>query len=150
MTVEELIKYAEDYHAQSVKLLKGKNEDYTKSKTDALSNFQASVDNGSVDKLWQAVAVFYTTKFERIKSLVANGVEPNNEAIQDTFLDLDNYGMFLKVAVERELCKKGSILSVKCVVCKSFKVCRSFVGGNGEKLMACSTCGNERGIHFND
>ena len=111
MTVEELIKYAEDYHAQSVKLLKGKNEDYTKSKTDALSNFQASVDNGSVDKLWQAVAVFYTTKFERIKSLVANGVEPNNEAIQDTFLDLDNYGMFLKVAVERELAKGSNVKS---------------------------------------
>ena len=90
-----------------MKLLKGKNEDYTKSKTDALSNFQASVDNGSVDKLWQAVAVFYTTKFERIKSLVANGVEPNNEAIQDTFLDFDNYGMFLKVAVERELANQN-------------------------------------------
>ena len=144
MTVEELIKYAEDYHAQSVKLLKGKNEDYTKSKTDALSNFQASVDNGSVDKLWQAVAVFYTTKFERIKSLVANGVEPNNEAIQDTFLDLDNYGMFLKVAVERELANQNPD-KCRCSVCHGIsRSCKHVVYDENEmsKLM-CARCRGE-------
>ena len=159
MTIQQLLEYAENYHKESMSLLKGKNDDYTKDKTDALSNFQASVNNGSVDKLWQAVAVFHTTKFERIMSLVKKEVEPTNEALADTFLDLDNYTMFLKIAVERELrnisnVKNKTIYSEKtnCLRCNQLKICRVIYGqmNGGEALWICSECAEIKGFKFND
>ena len=113
MTVKELIEYAKEFDKKAVALMEGKNHDYTKKETDALSNFEASVKNGTVDEVWQAVAVFVNTKMERIISLTKKGVDPKNEAVEDSFLDLHNYLVFLKVAVERSLEKSAGSEIVK-------------------------------------
>lgn len=51
---------------------------------------------GNIESFGTAgVIVRLSDKIERLKNLHANGVEPENESLQDTCMDIANYGVIL-------------------------------------------------------
>ena len=70
-----------------------KRDDYS-SNEDWLSNFRESSQIAGV-QLEQSILVYIGTKLSRIKNLMNNGSEAQNESLQDSALDLANYATIL-------------------------------------------------------
>lgn len=87
MTPEEFFEYGK-------KLLKSKGEDYTTNREkDRYENFDrsSSVIAWFSNDIDRAFVALITTKLARLASLLGRESEPNNESIEDTFVDLVNY-----------------------------------------------------------
>lgn len=84
MTIQEIFKKCQ-------KISLSKRHDYTSS-TDNHENFKRSAEISSWFKSDQdkAYAILVGTKLARLGSLLGNK-EPNNETVDDTFIDLVNY-----------------------------------------------------------
>ena len=96
MTIQEIFKKCQ-------KITLSKRHDYTSS-DDNHENFKRSAELASWFKSDQdkAYAVLIGTKLARLATLLDNK-EPNNESIEDTFLDLTNYcALFAERRTEKE------------------------------------------------
>jgi hypothetical protein len=88
MTTEQLVKLHTDLCEQARRLMKGKNHDYTTSKTDALENLRFGGALGVVTRMHD--------KLMRLKSLIVKeNAAVRDESIDDTCLDLVNYSVLL-------------------------------------------------------
>ena len=84
--VEEILKRASDIHLK-------KREDYATNPTaDPFENFDRSSEIARwFPTTYSSFAVLIGTKLARLGSLLVTGKAPNNESIDDTFLDLVTY-----------------------------------------------------------
>ena len=69
-----------------------KNRDYS-AEGNAFENFERSalVSNWFKNDIDKAFVVLITTKLARLATLLNSQAEPNNESIEDSFLDLTTY-----------------------------------------------------------
>lgn len=96
MTREEQLKIYEEVNSKLTKLSKSKGEDYAGE--DVLSNFKNLADackSLQIDITTPVgVSLFFQIhKIARIANLLKSGNNPNNEGIEDSFIDLINYGL---------------------------------------------------------
>lgn len=84
----------EDILEAGIKLLTKKEHDYTK---DGSKNRYENFEKSAVliswfdDPIDKAFASLIGTKLARLSALLNKDEEPNNESLQDTFIDLSNY-----------------------------------------------------------
>lgn len=77
-----------------LKITMSKRKDYTTNPNiDNHENFKRSAEIGTwfTNDQDKPYAILIGTKLARLGSLLSSGREPNNESIDDTFLDLVNY-----------------------------------------------------------
>lgn len=87
MTSKEILNKAAE-----LQILKG--QDYTSDVTvNQFENFERAgvLVSWFKDPVDQAFAVLIGTKLARLSALLSSGREPNNESIEDSFVDLTNY-----------------------------------------------------------
>ena len=72
---------------------------------------QKQIDYGPLN-IWNApggatngLMVRMSDKLERLKNLIYNNIEPNNEALEDSFIDIANYAI-IALMVERGIWEK--------------------------------------------
>src|SRR5690606_653200 len=97
MTREEQLKIYEEVNSKLTKLSKSKGEDYAGE--DVLSNFKNLADACKALQIDITTPVgvslfFQVHKISRISNLLQSGKIPNNEGIDDSFLDDINYAIF--------------------------------------------------------
>ena len=97
MTREEQLKIYEEVNQKLTKLSKSKGEDYAGE--DVLSNFKNLADACKALQIDintpVGVSLFFQVhKIARISNLLQSGKIPNNEGIDDSFLDDINYAIF--------------------------------------------------------
>lgn len=87
MTVQEIFKKA-------LKITMSKRQDYTtNAAVDNHENFKRSAEISSwfTDEQDKPYAILIGTKLARLGALLSSKREPNNESIEDSFVDLVNY-----------------------------------------------------------
>jgi hypothetical protein len=88
----------EELHKQMASVLASKGGDYAN--TDVLSNFKLAGNICQITPTQQCLSLI-ATKVARLGVLL-NGQEPNNEAVDDSVIDLINYGFLLSCLLEDE------------------------------------------------
>lgn len=96
MTREEQLKILEEVNSKLTNLSKSKGEDYAGE--DVLSNFKNLADACKALQIDITTPVgvslfFQVHKISRTANLLQSGKKPNNESIEDTFLDNINYSI---------------------------------------------------------
>lgn len=103
--VEEILNRSRDIHLK-------KREDYATNPTaDPFENFDRSSEIARwFPVTYSSFAVLIGTKLARLGSLLVTGKAPNNESIDDTFLDLVTYcALFYAYWKERTMREKAAI-----------------------------------------
>ncbi len=97
MTYDDQIKSFKAFSAQMEQTLFKKGNDYAN--TDRLSNFKlaGSISGGRAET---NCLNLIATKVARLGVLLNSSGVPNNESIQDSILDLCNYGVLLNMILE--------------------------------------------------
>ena len=96
MTLEEVKRFREEMHEQSMSIIEKKGHDYTHKQQhqgDTLINLRVAAILGIIDTPSQGVLVRLCDKMMRLASLMSPGVEAEikDESIQDTIADVHNY-----------------------------------------------------------
>ena len=110
MNQSELIKYAEQFYAEALLIMKNKNCDYATS-GDAFSNFKLT-EAFKVTTTEAGIFTRLTDKLSRIAQYIRTGKFKVNEDIKETARDGCNYLVILSAYLtekEEELKKKDSL-----------------------------------------
>ena len=96
MTLEEVRRFCEEMHTQSLSIIQKNGHDYNHKQQhqgDTLFNLRVAAILGIVDTPSQGVLVRLCDKMMRLASLMSPGVEAEikDESIQDTIADVHNY-----------------------------------------------------------
>ena len=96
MTLEEVKRFREEMHTQSMSIIEKKGPDYNHKQQhqgDTLFNLRGAAILGIIDTPRQGVLVRLCDKMMRLASLMTPGVEAEikDESIQDTIADVHNY-----------------------------------------------------------
>ena len=96
MTLEEVKRFREEMHEQSMSIIEKKGHDYNHKQQhqgDTLFNLRVAAILGIIDTPSQGVLVRLCDKMMRLASLMTPGVEAEikDESIQDTIADVHNY-----------------------------------------------------------
>ena len=95
MNRDKLADLMGELHVEHIKLMNGKSADYADE--DALSNFKRmnelckSLRINTSRSPWDCAMFLALLKIDRWCNLTAQGLDPANESIWDTMLDLHNY-----------------------------------------------------------
>lgn len=97
MTRVQQENFIRDFHAQKVKVLLNKGNDY--SNTDRLSNFKLAGNICQVSAEVNCLNLI-ATKVARLGILLNSNLPPTNESVLDSVLDLSNYADLLACLIE--------------------------------------------------
>lgn len=112
MNLQQQNEHFESFTARQKEILLKKGSDYATQ--DRLSNFKRA---GSIINITpeQNCLSLIATKVARLGVLLSNNVDPQNESIRDSILDLANYAILLDALIEdreSEIPKKRSRLGL--------------------------------------
>ena len=89
LTIQDFSDDAGDIYQELLAILVSKQQDYGPLN---IWNAPGGATNGLMVRM--------SDKLERLKNLIYNSIEPNNEALEDSFVDLANYAI-IALLVER-------------------------------------------------
>lgn len=81
----------ENVYLQAMELMLKKHADYG---PDNIAQSPFGALNGLVVRMWD--------KFARVKHLMVNGAEPQNESLRDTFVDIANYSLIALLVLDNK------------------------------------------------
>jgi hypothetical protein len=139
----------EQIFEKCLKLSMSKRQDYTtNSKVDNHENFKRSAEIASWFKhdKDKSYAILIGTKLARLGALLSSGAEPNNESIEDSFVDLINYcSLWLeRISEEKDL---NSFVEQKV---ESYISGHIFLGGEGLNISFCIICEQHISRHLSE
>ena len=94
LTIEDFKDDASPIYNELFNILVSKQEDYGPLN---IWNAPGGATNGLMVRM--------SDKLERLKNLIYNSIEPNNEALEDSFVDIANYAI-IALMVERGIWEK--------------------------------------------
>lgn len=94
LTIEDFKDDASPIYNELFNILVSKQEDYGPLN---IWNAPGGATNGLMVRM--------SDKLERLKNLIYNSIEPNNEALEDSFIDIANYAI-IALMVERGIWEK--------------------------------------------
>ena len=128
MTRKQLTRTVKMLMDLDLEFMEKKNHDYSTAE-DALSNFK--------DFGWRGIVVRIGDKYKRLREM-AQGKEPKNEAVIDSFIDLCIYGYLARVVYLNENSVVNSKNTLKSSCCDADI---TITGEGTTQLFQCTECG---------